>query len=133
MKKSRARIIDSLLENGSYKLVALFVTLILWVTILGRRDVVLSKDVDLEFLLPRDLVIVENIERRVQVKVAGPRAALKKFQANPGALTVDLSRYPRGPVRAVINPKLVDVPFGVKVLAISPEYLDVTLSTPVAH
>jgi hypothetical protein len=30
-------------ENFSYKMVALFISLILWLTILGRRDFVLSK------------------------------------------------------------------------------------------
>ncbi|MBK7892579.1 MAG: hypothetical protein IPJ84_17540 [Bdellovibrionales bacterium] len=40
---------DSLFENGIYKIVSLVVTLILWVTILGRRDFVLTKDMDVEF------------------------------------------------------------------------------------
>lgn len=120
-------------ENGSYKLVALFVTLILWVTILGRRDFVLSKEMDIEFLLPHSMAIAEmGIDRRVNVKVSGPRMALKKFAQNPGTITIDLARSQLGPVRAVITPRSVEVPFGVKVLSVTPDVVNVTLvSAPV--
>jgi YbbR domain-containing protein len=115
-------------ENGSYKLVAFFVTLILWVTILGRRDVALRKDIDLEFLVPRNMVIQEPVERKVTVKVSGPHMALKKFQANPGTITIDLTHAQVGPNRAAIGPHSVEVPFGVKVDSVTPEALTITLA-----
>lgn len=120
---------NKILENGSYKLVALFVTLILWVTILGRRDFVLSKDMDIEFLLPRTIAVAEtNRERRVTVKVSGPRVALKKFAANPGTITIDLGRQAEpGPVKAVITTRNVEVPFGVKVLSVTPDVINIHL------
>ncbi len=120
---------NAVLENGSYKLVALFVTLILWVTILGRRDFVLSKEMDIEFLLPRTIAIAEtNRDRRVTVKVSGPRMALKKFQTNPGTITIDLGRQAEpGPIKATITPRNVEVPFGVKVLSVTPESITVHL------
>ncbi len=115
------------LENGSYKLVALFVTLILWVTILGRRDFILSKDVDVEFLLPKNMVIAENIDRRVIVKVSGPRIAIKRFSQNPGTITLDLARAHIGNNRVVITAKNVEVPFGVKVISVTPDLISVAL------
>jgi hypothetical protein len=119
---------NSITENGSYKLVAVFVTLILWVTILGRRDFVLSKEMDVEFLLPRSAAIAEPVaDRRVTVKVSGPRVALKKFAQNPGTITIDLGRSQLGGVRAFITPRNVEVPFGVKVIAVSPDIVNVTL------
>ncbi len=116
------------LENLSYKIVAFFVTLILWITILGRRDIVLTKEVDLEFLLPPAMSLIENnIDRKIEVKVSGPRIALKKFAQNPGTITVDLSRSQAGLNRALITPRNVEVPFGVKVLSVYPEVVNVTL------
>lgn len=115
-------------ENGSYKLVALFVTLILWITIIGRRDTVISKEMELEFLLPRGMAVKEaTIERRVTVEVSGPRMALKRFKQNPGAITIDLSKFQAGPVRMAIAPRSVEVPSGVRVLAVSPEVITLTL------
>jgi YbbR domain-containing protein len=116
------------LENGSYKLVALFVTLILWVTILGRRDFVLSKDVDIEFIIPPAITIAKTDgAHRVTVKVSGPRMALKKFAQNPGTITIDLGQSQAGQVRAVITPASVKVPFGVKVLSVNPDVINVAL------
>ena len=119
-------------ENGSYKLVALFVTLILWVTILGRRDFVLSKDMDVEFLLPRSVAIApapgqKDVDRHVTVKVSGPRMALKRFAQNPGTITIDLGKSQPGPVQAIITPRSVEVPFGVKVMSVTPNLVAATL------
>ena len=121
-------------ENGSYKLVALFVTLILWVTILGRRDFVLSKDMDIEFLLPRAVAIApapgaKELDRHVTVKVSGPRMALKRFAQNPGTITIDLAKSQPGPVQAIITPRSVEVPFGVKVLSVTPNVVAATLKS----
>lgn len=116
-----------ILDNGSYKLVALFVSLILWVTILGRRDFVLSKDMDVEFLLPKNLVILDNVDRHLSVKVSGPRTAIKKFSQNPGAITLDLARAHIGRNNIVITPRNVEVPFGVKVISVNPDVISVTI------
>ncbi len=118
---------DLVFENGSYKLVALFVTLILWVTILGRRDFMLSKDIDVDFLLPKNLIIAESIDRRVSVKVSGPRIAIKKFAQNPGTITLDLARAHTGSNRVVITAKNIEVPFGVKVVSVTPDIMNVSL------
>jgi hypothetical protein len=133
MKRQGAREwMNWVLENGSYKLVALFVTLILWVTILGRRDFVLSKDMDIEFLVPRSIAIApgpgqKELERRVTVKVSGPRMQLKRFAQNPGTITIDLGKSQPGPVQAIITPRVVEVPLGVKVLSVTPNVVTATL------
>lgn len=129
---------DWIFENGSYKLVSLFVTLILWVTILGRRDFMLTKDMDVEFLLPKN-TILEPLkgERKISVKVSGPRTALKKFAQSPGSVTFDLTKAEvsekETKVKTVIQTKNIEVPFGVKVVSIDPASMDVVLSpqTPV--
>lgn len=130
MKRARVReMMNGVLENGSYKLVALFVTLILWVTILGRRDFASTKEMDIEFLLPRSLAVAEsNQSRRVRVTVSGPRQALKKFASNPGTITIDLGRQVEpGPVKAVITSRNVEVPFGVKVTSVVPDVINLRL------
>jgi hypothetical protein len=124
---------DFVFENGSYKLVSLFVTLILWVTILGRRDFMLTKDMDVEFLLPPNAVMQSaRGERKISVKVSGPRTALKKFAQSPGSITFDLTKseveQKNTKVKAVIQVKNIEVPFGVKVVSIDPDSIEVVLS-----
>ena len=126
-----------LLENGSYKLVALFVTLILWITILGRRDFVLTREMDVEFLLPK-AVLLENAtggplsERKITVKVSGPRTALKRFGQSPGSVTVDLTKIQiqegQGKsISAPIQARNIELPFGVKLVSVSPDSLSLVL------
>ncbi|MBN8541354.1 MAG: hypothetical protein J0L82_13260 [Deltaproteobacteria bacterium] len=124
---------DFIFENGSYKLVSLFVTLILWVTILGRRDFMLTKDMDVEFLLPPNAVMQSaRGERKISVKVSGPRTALKKFAQSPGSITFDLTKsevdQKNTKIKAVIQVKNIEVPFGVKVVSIDPDAIEVVLS-----
>lgn len=131
MKRSTWK--DWIFENGSYKLVSLFVTLILWVTILGRRDFMLTKDMDVEFLLPKAAVMESRPgERKVSVKVSGPRTALKKFAQSPGSITFDLTKAEvterNTRVKTAIQTKNIEVPFGVKVVSIDPPALEVVLS-----
>ena len=116
--------LDWLTENGSYKLVALFVTLILWVTILGRRDMIL---VEVEFLLPPKMTYKEQVDRRVMVKVNGPRAAIKRLQQSPSTIAIDLMSRPPGPVRAYVNVRSLEMNFGLKIVSVQPEYFDLTL------
>lgn len=118
------------MDNASYKLVALFVTLILWITIFGRRDFQLTREMDIEYLIPPGMSLVNpELPHRVTVRVSGPRLALKRFSQGPGLVAVDLSRSRAGKVKAVISPKQIDVPFGVKVLSITPELFELTLET----
>ena len=114
-------------ENGSYKIVALLVTLILWVTILGRRDVLMTLDLPVEYLLPKGLVIEQVLERKVVVTVSGTRSALRRFQNNRTSIMVDLSQNSIGAYRAKILSHHVDVPFGVKVISVTPNEFNVNL------
>lgn len=118
----------TILDNGSYKLVALFVTLILWVTILGRRDFVLARDVELEYQVPKHLRLKPtDIPQKVTVKVSGTRMALKRFSKASDVVPVDLNRAEPGPYRFVITPRILDLPVGVKVISITPEVLSLQI------
>lgn len=118
----------TILDNGSYKLVALFVTLILWVTILGRRDFIFAKDIELDYQVPKHLRLrAGDIPQKVTVRVSGTRMALKKFSKASEVVPVDLTRADPGPYRFVITPRVLDLPVGVKVISITPEVLSLNV------
>lgn len=127
MKKRLVR--DIFLENWSYKLVALFIALMLWLTILGRRDFVLSKNVEVEVLAGAGYVVSTQSVENVRVKVAGPRMALKKFMDSglSQQVTIDASRSGEGEFEFEIPEKKIDVPFGVKVLSVRPQVVRVSI------
>ena len=74
------RLKDGLFENGSYKLVALFISLILWLTILGRREFVVNKEIDVDFTVAENLLIAGQSSDKVRVKISGPQPLLKKYK-----------------------------------------------------
>jgi YbbR domain-containing protein len=116
-------------DEFSYKIVAFFIAMILWLTILGRRDLVLTKDVTLEFISPPYYSLVRKPRKTIEVKVSGPRTALQKFSRNieDTSVTFDLNKYKPGRVRIPISKDLFEIPLGVKLISVSPDHLNIVI------
>jgi YbbR domain-containing protein len=111
-------------DNFSYKLVSLVISLILWLTILGRRDFVITKNMDLNFNTTVGMQVIKSSEEQVKVKFSGPKTALKKFTEGGGYLDVipvDLTNKEPGQYTVEIPLKKIEVPLGIKVISIEPE------------
>jgi YbbR domain-containing protein len=118
-----------ILNNFSYKLVSLFISLILWITIMGRRDFTMTRNLDLEvFPAPGYSVISQSVDR-LKIKVTGSRTALRRFVETEGSQVVgiDMSSYADGTYEVEIPPTKVDVPFGVKIMSLTPSRIQVRL------
>jgi YbbR domain-containing protein len=111
-----------LTENLSYKVVSLFIALILWLTILGRRDFSLTKSVDVELLPGSQQTITAQSAENVKVKVTGSRTALKKFMETGMSqmISIDISQRGEGDIEVEVPLKQIDVPFGVKIISVKP-------------
>jgi len=128
MADNKERILGWFTENGSYKLVALFITLVLWVTFLGRRESVYTGEVTLEYLTKDSIVVANEIPDSVEVRVSGPQMRLKKVSDQlENSLTLDLSNHTTGKVPVTIPIEQLQLPFGTKVLSVSPERITVDL------
>lgn len=110
-------------SNLAYKLVALFVTLILWFTIQGRKDTVSTRDMRVEYIVPPQVSLADPVIREVRVKVAGPRSALKKFVHADESIILDLNGFEPGWQRVSIDQTRINLPVGVKVLSIVPKVI----------
>jgi YbbR domain-containing protein len=117
-------------DNFSYKLVALFISLILWLTILGRRDFVLSKKIDIELQTATNQVVVAQTADNIRVKVSGPRAALKKFMDNPQtqSILIDISERGSGVLDIDVPLNKIEVPMGVRILGVRPNMIRAEVS-----
>lgn len=110
-----------IIDNGSYKLVALFITLILWVSVLGRKETTTWKDVSLQFLTTSDKIITNVSTRAVRFEVAGSKRALRKFITDKmEPLVVDLNGRNAGRILITVPDDSLKLPFGVKVLSVTP-------------
>lgn len=121
-------------DNLSYKFVALGVAVILWISMMGRKDSTLVKDFELQLLLAPRIELETPVPQNVKVEVAGPRVALKKInQMNP-VFTVDLTGARVGRQVVQLNRDALNLPIGARVLNIEPrEFVVVLRSTDQAE
>ncbi len=117
-----------ILENGSYKTVALVVAMVLWMTMQGRRDTVLAREMAMQVLLSPGLAITNPIPQMVKVEVAGPRVALRRLAERQEPFTVDLGAAQPGRQLVKLTKDGLNLPLGAKVLSIQPsEFLAVII------
>ena len=75
MKKRLPFIAEQIKYNSVYKIVALIVAIAIWMTtLLGRKDTILVRNMEIEFLTRPGLIAVPMDGRELQIRVAGPRA-----------------------------------------------------------
>lgn len=118
-------------ENLSYKLIALVVTLVLWFSMIGSKDSVLSKDYQLQILLPSNTELAHPVPDFVRVEIVGPRVALKKLGQMSNVYTVDLSNSGVGRKTVRLTPEGVNLPLGTRVVSVDPrEFVAVIQAIP---
>ena len=130
---ARTRLYQYFTENLSYKLVALCVTLILWMTILGRRDFVHVRDFQIQLVVPPTYQVLFQSEKTVQVRVSGSRMALRKFLDLNPLLEVEVAKVQEGRRSVSIPAESLELPFGVRLISIQPSRVQVELGRTEVH
>ena len=122
------RLKNGLFENGSYKLVALFIALILWLTILGRREFVVNKEIDVEFTVASELMVAEQSSEKIRIKISGPQPLLKKYKESNLPITVSLIDKVSGIYEIDMTAARVEAPPGIKILSLKPSQIRVEIT-----
>lgn len=114
-------------NNLSYKFVALVVAMVLWLSMLGRKDSTLVKDYQLQVLTGSALELTTPVPDFLRVEIMGPRVALKKLGQSPGVYTLDLTGSGAGRKTIILKNDNVNLPLGARVLSITPREFHVNL------
>jgi len=114
-------------DNLSYKFVALGVAVILWASMLGRKDTTLTKDFELQPLLGPNLELVTQIPQIVTVEIAGPRVALKKINTMNPVYTLDLTALKEGRQVVTLKRDGLNLPIGARVMSLTPREFTVQI------
>lgn len=120
MKKNKLKYL--FFENWSYKIIAFLIALILWFTILGRRDFVTSVSLDIDLMPGAGRVVVSQSNEEVKLKLSGPRTAIKKFtdSAINNTISIDVSDRSEGKIEVDVPVNRLEMPLGLKVISIKP-------------
>ncbi len=130
MKQKITHLRHGIFENGSYKLVALFISLILWLTILGRREFVVGKEIEVDFTVAENFIVTGQSSDRIRLKISGPQPLLKKYKESSQSLQLSLVDKPPGLHEIEMSATKLDIPAGIRVLSVKPSQIRVEISAP---
>lgn len=115
---------DSVMENGSYKIVAMVISIILWLTVMGRKDSTLIRTADIEVQLPESLMLISDVEKKIEVTISGSKLALRKIRSQKVlSMKIDLSSAKPGRRLVPLPVESLDLPKGARVISITPNSL----------
>jgi len=129
----RASMTAKMRDNMSYKIVALGVAVVLWLSMLGKKDSTMSRDFELQVLLPPRMELVSQPPLFVRVEVAGPRVVLKKLNQIQPVFTVDLTNAKAGRQIVELSREGINLPIGARVVSVDPGEFTVVLSDAKAN
>lgn len=122
------------IEHFGYRIIALLIALILWVTVISQKEMVIKQKISVQFVVPSEFKVEGSNQTEVEVKVEGPRPILKKFLEKywSNTLVVPLRNPTVGPMAVEIPISYFQLPPEVKVISINPRevVLQVTRATP---
>lgn len=118
---------EILMENLSYKIVSLFIAVILWLTIMGRRDLALSRNIEIEFKTAPHYRIVSQTTDQIRLRLSGPRSSLKDLmgEAKSKNLELDISNRGAGVFDIDVPVNRIEIPAGVRILSVRPNLVRV--------
>jgi YbbR domain-containing protein len=117
------------LENWPYKLLALIIAVALWAFVVGQEKAEITMRVPVEVTgLPRDLVLANQVDSEVEVRLYGPQNLVRQISLRPRVKQLDLSGLSAGDHIFQVLPEDLNLPSSVSVVRISPSRLRVSLA-----
>lgn len=117
-----------LTENWTLKIISLIFALLLWMFIMGERQLEVGYRVPLELQnIPKSLMIANEVPSLVDVRVSGPRTLQMKVSPNDISIIVDLSDLKPGLTTFKRLEERLNLPSGLRVTRLSPSFIDLKL------
>ena len=117
-------------NNALYKIVALFLAVLLWMGAQGFRSIEQSLDIPIAHEnTPADVVVIAQSAREVNLRLNGSRAALRRAAKQLVRYPIDLSGVRPGEARFAIEVERLQIPRGATVSARSPSTVTLTLDS----
>lgn len=108
-------------SNLGTKLISVAIAVVLWMIVLGSRNVEATKEIPLEIITPSDIVPANEIPDHIAFRLSGPKAFLRTvLDRKEEPIRVNLSGAKPGLVTYRFFSDNIRVPIGVKVLSINP-------------
>jgi YbbR domain-containing protein len=113
-----------------FKIFSVFSAVSLWFYVLNSEPLEVIQELPIEFVTPVDQAIANVVESTVKVKLKGSRAFMQNLFRSDETFVIDLrdpSYQNRREFEVSLNTNMVQVPFGVEVLDVSPSQMTIML------
>lgn len=128
MIKSGSKMIsEQVLSNGAYKFVALIASIILWLTVLGRKEVVITHELTVNFLTQEFLKVEYDSNIKVKLKIYGQRKLLKEYKDQIKSITYNLKDRGPGVYTLPLTIRDLNLPLGLRLMALQPETIELKI------
>lgn len=107
--------------------VALIISIILWMAVLGGEQVEVTKKFNFDYQLPEHLMISNSAPLDMSFRVSGPQAFIKDFETKQINRTIDLSKAQQGEHTVYLTEELLDLPLGLHLISAPQDKITVKL------
>ena len=115
-------------DNWTLKVLALALSLVLWVTVASETTSEIGMQVPLEYRnVPADLEITADATNSVEVRLRGSSRRIEKVSASELAATIDLANMMPGDKTIPLTAGNVQAPLGTEVVGIRPSHVQFSL------
>lgn len=118
---------NDVFDNFSYKVVALIISLILWLSLLNRREFIATKELDVDIVTAQNMVVMGQTSDKLRIKISGAQPLLKKFKETPQVIAFDMTDKEVGFYDIEVSGSKIDVPTGIKILGVKPNTIHVEI------
>ena len=116
------------LRNWHLKLLSLLLAFLLWSVITGEPPAEVGFAVPLELQnIPEGLVVAGDVPASVQVRLHGPAALVRRLGTGDISVALNLAGRKPGEHSFALSPGDVIVPYGVRVVRLSPAQIRLRL------
>jgi YbbR domain-containing protein len=111
-----------------YIFMAIAISMVLWVIAHGERDSEQNFDISVALHgLPDDMVVTEQSETEINIRVQGSRASLRNVTSTDMEYPINLEGVKSGPAVYDVEASHIESPRGIKVVSRSPARIDLTI------
>ena len=122
------------LDNLGLKLFSVVMAFSLWYIVAGGEGTEMVVPVSLEFRnVPEGMEVLEESAQQVNIRLRGSSEILRRVPPQDIQARVDLSGAQLGEQSFFLNPENVAVPFGVRVLRVTPSTVNLKLDRTERH
>jgi YbbR domain-containing protein len=114
-------------ETWLLRIVAFFIAIVLWVFVLGGKQVEVTKEVFLEYQLPVGVAFGNQPPKSISIKVSGPPVFLREFQDSKISINLDLKNQKSGESEIAIREDSLNLPLGLRLTSLSLSSIKVRL------